>query len=85
MDENQTERSLVLDYKQTYGTDSGKRVLNHMKKMAMFDFVDVPLDNMGRIDPFEVVRQLGLRSAIIEIEIMLKRDPNETKGIQNER
>ena len=85
MGENETARSLVLDYQHIYSLDEGKRVLEHMKKMANFDIAIVPLDNIGKIDPFEVVRQLGLRSAIIDIEIMLTKDPDEEKGIQNER
>lgn len=85
MDENETARSLVLDYKHIYGLDEGKRVLAYMKKMANFDIVVVPLDNLGRIDPYEVMRQEGMRSLIVDIETMLNTDPDEEKGIQNER
>ena len=85
MDENETARSLVVDYKHIYSLDEGKRVLAHMKKMANFDIVVVPLDNLGRIDPYEVLRQQTLRSAIIDIQTMLNTDPDEVKGIQNER
>jgi hypothetical protein len=85
MNEDEKARSLALDYKQTYGTDSGKRVYEHMKRMTNFNIGVVPLDNNGKIDPYEVMRQEGMRSVIIGIETMLNKDPDEVKGIQNER
>jgi hypothetical protein len=77
-------RQLVIDYKRTYGTKAGKRVLSHMKAIAKFNIAFVPLDNIGRIDTSEIMRQEGARSVIIHIESMLNTDPNEEKGMQNE-
>ena len=83
--ENDEARQLVIDYKQTYGTPHGKRVLDHMKACACFNIAKVPIDNLGRIDAYEVVRNLGLRSSIVNIEMILNTDPDEKKGIQNEQ
>jgi hypothetical protein len=55
-----------------------------MKACACFNIAKVPIDNLGRIDPYEAMRQEGIRSVIINIEMMLNKDPDETKGIQNE-
>ena len=85
MTEDDEARQLVIDYKQTFLDPHGKRVLEHMKACTGFNIAKVPVDNLGRIDPLEVMRQEGMRSVIINIEMMLKTDPDETKGIQNER
>ena len=85
MDENDEARQLIIDYKQTFLGPHGKRVLEHMKACACFNIAKVPVDNLGRIDPLEVMRQEGMRSVIINIEMMLNTDPDERKGIQNER
>jgi len=85
MNEDQQAQQLVRDYKATFGADAGKRVLAHMKLMAKYNIASVPNDNMGRIDPYEVMRQEGMRSVIIHIETMLRKKPDEVKGIQNEQ
>ena len=85
MDENDEARQLIIDYKQTFLSPHGKRVLDHMKACSKYNIAHVPLDSLGRIDVHEVVRNLGLRSSIVNIETMLNTDPDETKGIQNER
>ena len=84
MSEDDKARQLVIDYKQTFLCPHGKRVLDHIKACAKFNIAFVP-DRTGVIDPLEVMRQEGMRSVIINIEMMLKKDPDETKGIQNER
>lgn len=83
--EDQKAQQLARDYKETYGTPGGKRVLDHMKILTKFNIATVPNDHTGRIDPYEVMRQEGMRSVIIHIETMLKKKPDEVKGIQNER
>jgi hypothetical protein len=85
MTEDEKAQQLVNDYKQTFLSEAGMRVKDHMKKMARFDVVIVPQDVTGRIDALEVMRQEGMRSVIIGIETMLKKKPDESKGIQNEQ
>ena len=79
--QNQT----TIDYQQCFGTEHGKHTLEHLKKMAKFNVAIVPHGMDGKIDVLEVMRQEGMRSVIIHIENQLKKDPNEVKGISNER
>ena len=83
--EDQQAQQLARDYKETFGTPGGKRVLDHMKILTKFNIAAVPNDFTGRIDSYEVMRQEGMRSVIIHVEMMLRKKPDETKGIQNER
>lgn len=78
--QNQT----TIDYQQCFGSEHGKRVLGHLKKLAMFNVAVVPRGADGKIDALEVMRQEGMRSVIIHIENQLKKDPNEVKGISND-
>ena len=55
-----------------------------MKKLAKYNIAYVPAVT-GVIDPLEIMRQEGMRSVIIHIEMMLRKKPDEVKGIQNER
>ncbi len=75
----------TIDYKQCFGSEHGKRTLEHLKKLTKFNIAIIPCDNMGRIDPLEVMRQEGMRSVIIHIENMIKADPNQEKGIDDGR
>ena len=70
---------LLIDYKMTFGTESGERVLADMKSKANFDRSVIPRDANGRIDPMEVMRNEGQRSGIVHIEIQLGKDPHEQK------
>lgn len=85
MAEDEDLQQLVMSYKQTFLGEHGKRVLDHMKVCAKFNIATVPTDNLGRIDVYEVMRQEGMRSVIINIEKMINKKPGESKGIQNER
>jgi len=84
MAEDEDLQQLVMSYKQTFLGEHGKRVLDHMKVCAKFNIAIVP-NNLGRIDVYEVMRQEGMRSVIINIEKMINKKPGESKGIQNER
>jgi hypothetical protein len=84
MTEDEKAQQLVDDYKQTFLSESGMRVLEHMKKLGKFNIAYVPTDTLGRIDPMEVMRYEGSRCIIIHIETMLNKKPGESKGIQNE-
>lgn len=78
-------QQLVMSYKQTFLGEHGKRVLDHLKICSCFNIAKIPNDNIGRIDPYEVMRQEGMRSVIINIETMLNMKPDEDRGIQNEQ
>jgi hypothetical protein len=44
-----------------------------MKKLAGFNNSVVPVDNHGRIDPYEVMRNEGKRAVIVHIEKQLNK------------
>ena len=72
-------RQLILDYKNAFETEGGKRVLADLKILSKFDFAVSPIDNQGRIDPYMVLRNEGKRAVIIHIERKIKDNPNEDK------
>ncbi len=75
----------IIDYKECFGTVHGKGTLEHLKRLTRFNSVEIPHDLTGRIDPLAMARNEGMRSVIIHIKMMLKKDPDEVKGIDNER
>ena len=83
MTEDEQAQQIVIDFKQTFTGGTGEKVLNYLKKRVRFNQAPRPMDNLGRIDPFEVMFIEGRRSVIIEIETMLAKEPGETKGIQD--
>ena len=83
MTEDEKAQQLVIDYKQTFMSEHGQRVLAHIKKLAKFNMAYLPTDTVGRIDPMEVMRYEGSRCVIIHIETMLNKEPGESKGIQD--
>lgn len=78
-------RLKIIDYKQAFGTEHGKKVIEDLKILARFNHALIPLGNDGHIDPYEVVRREGMRSVIIHIETMINKDLDEEKGITNEQ
>ena len=83
MTEDEKSQQLVIDFKQTFNSERGKKVLEYIKRRTKFNQAPRPCDNLGRIDPFEVMYLEGRRSVIIEIETMLAKEPGESKGIQD--
>lgn len=84
MDRDEEKVQNVIDYHETFGSEHGKRCLEHLKKKAKFNASAIPKDNRGCTDPYEMMRQEGQRSVIVHIELMLKKDPYEKKGIKND-
>lgn len=73
MDRDDLKKQQIRDYRETFGTEQGIRVLEHMKKCARYNVAYVPKDNLGRVDVNEMMRQDGKRAVIIHIELMLER------------
>ncbi len=76
---------LIRDYKFTFGSPDSKRVLNDLKRLANYDLVLVPLDNNGRIDSHQVMRNEGNREVIVHILRKIKVDlgkPKQTEAIK---
>ena len=83
MDKDDEKKIKIRAYLDVFGSDNGRIVLKHLKILTKFNWAFVP-NTTGNIDPLEVMRQEGMRSVIIHIEMMLKKDPDEKKGITNE-
>jgi len=82
VDKADEKTQIISDYHEVFDTPGGKNVLNHLKKLAHFNSAFVPRAE-GRIDPYEMCREEGKRAVIVHIEMMLKKDPQEQKGIKN--
>jgi hypothetical protein len=83
MDKNDEKKQLIGDYRNTFGSEEGKRVLANLKSGARYNVAMVPKGHDGHIDIHEMMRQEGKRSMIIHIETMLNKDPYEKKGIKH--
>ena len=76
---------LIRDYKYTFGSPDGKRVLEDLKRLANYDLVLVPLDNNGRIDSHQVMRNEGNREVVVHILRKIKVDlskPKQTEAVK---
>lgn len=70
---------LVTDYKGTFGTDEGKRVLAHLRMRCGYDDITLPTDNDGRIDVSLVLANQGRRAVFVEIMKHVDKDVSEQK------
>jgi hypothetical protein len=68
-------KQLIIDYKKTFSTDSGKRVLADMRKKC--PFLCETLAKGGVIDKDRLLFVEGQRSVVWYIYRMLHRDPNQ--------
>ena len=76
---------LIRDYKYTFGSPDGKTVLEDLKRLANYDLVLVPLDNNGRIDSHQVMRNEGNREVVVHILRKIKVDlgkPKQTEAVK---
>jgi hypothetical protein len=62
-----TEKQLAILYKEVFGTVSGQKVIEDLRRVFNFDLSVVPRDDNGRIDELEVMRNEGKRSVILHI------------------
>lgn len=83
MDKDDEKFQSVIDYQTVFCTPEGKRVLEHLKKLAHYNMAFVPRAR-GQVDPYEMCREEGKRAVIVHIETMLNKDPTEKKGIKND-
>ena len=72
-------QQLIIDYQQTFGSEMGQRVLADLKRLSKLNSSFVPIDNEGRIDPLQLMRNEGQRSVLVHIYTKLGKDPFETK------
>lgn len=79
MTRDEEHNRLILDFQKTFDTDSGKRVLEALRKRARMDVSVIPLDHNGHIDIYQVMRNEGQKAMMIHIDYML------TKSINKER
>jgi hypothetical protein len=72
-------KEIALMFQSVFAKPDGMIVLKELKKLAQSDKVIVPLDNQGRIDPLEVMRNEGKRAMIMHIEKQINKTFNEPK------
>ncbi len=78
---------LVMDYKRTFETLEGKRVLANLRKISRFDLSVIPTGNDGHTDIYEVMRNEGQRSVVLHILKKIETDlskPKQTEAISKE-
>ena len=77
MDKDDKQEQLIRDYSEAFGSVQGQRVWDNLQMLARYKVVRVPKDNLGRIDPYAVCREEGMRSVMVHIETMLRKgNPN---------
>ncbi len=85
MDKDDEKKIKIRAYLDVFGTDNGKLVLADLKTRADFDYIKAqPVGNDNHTDIYQVMHREGKRSIVAYIVGMLKKDPNEQKGIKNE-
>jgi len=83
MDKEDEKLQLISDY-QWFTTPGGKRILEHLKKLAHYNTsIAPPVGKDGHTDPYRIVHKEGQRTVITTIEMWVNKDPNEKKGIKN--
>jgi len=71
------DRQLIIDYKQTFQSPQGERVLNNLKELAKYRVSYWPNGMDGHTDIYEVCREEGKRAVINHILIMLEKNPDK--------
>ena len=69
------DKQLVIDYRQTFATESGKRVMADLRRKC--PFLCETLASGGGIDKDRLLFVEGQRSVVWYIYKMLRRDPNQ--------
>jgi len=72
MTEDEARTQLIMDYKMTFGSPEGKRVLSHLAKITGFMDCDMPVS--GGIDPYYVVARTAMRIMYANIVRYVERD-----------
>lgn len=76
---------MVINYKQCFSSEYGKRVLEDLRNNVGFDLYSLPkIGTDGHVDPLMEMFKQGQRRVIARILHLMNCDPNEEKGISNE-
>lgn len=76
---NDLEKQPFFKYKECFGTDSGKWVLDDLRRKFNFDLSVIPKDNHGMTDIYEVLRNEGKRSVILHILKCVNKDLDKSE------
>ena len=72
---DEAKRQLILDYQSTYGTDSGKRVYEHLSQIFNFESEFDSAVCTGNM--YKVALEIGKREAFLKIRNIMKADPDQ--------
>jgi hypothetical protein len=76
MKENRDEKQVIIDFQQTFGTESGKRVLANLRHHSK---IDGYLNVMKGMTPIQMAFAEGQRSMMMHIYTKLGKDPYEVR------
>ena len=72
----------IIDFKMTFGSEHGKRVLGKLKAITGYYFFKDFKDKNGRIDPLAEMEQKGKQFLIMYIETQLNKDTTKDTPTQ---
>ncbi len=72
---SEDERQVIIDYKSTFNTEHGQRVLERMKRKAKFHTGNKPKLADGNIAVNELIWLAAQRSVIIDIINTMNKEP----------
>ncbi len=61
------EKQLAISYKETFGSEHGKRVLKNLKMLSNYDIVIWKRDTLGRLDPYDITVRAAKRAMVNHI------------------
>lgn len=82
------ERQLIKDFKETFGTPHGQRVLAKLRTLSTYDYSRMPIDR--NIDPYRVVADEAQRSVVcyiinkVEADLDKEEETTLTERLDNE-
>jgi hypothetical protein len=77
MNDDQIKQQLIRDYKETFASEGGKRVLADLRKRCEPIILDSP------IDPYQTHIDLGKRIVMTHIVRQIEREMNIAEEIEN--
>jgi len=79
------EQKIIQDFKETFGTDHGKRVLERLESLSTLNRSSVGSDRGKPIDVNRLIYDEGQRAIMLYIERQLNKEIKETRSSKNAR
>ncbi len=82
VDREDEKKQLTMDYKQTFDSPEGKRVVDNLRKISKFDLSVLPIGKDDHIDIHAIMRYEGQRSVVLHILKKIEEDLDKPKQIE---